>query len=239
MRIHSFRHVPFEGLGSIEGWAQDRGHSVHVTRFWAGDPLPSPGAFDWLIVMGGPMSVHDEAAHPWLADEKRFLRAALDAGTRVLGICLGAQLLAEALGARVRPARAREIGWFPVTLTPEARRLGALAGLPERWEVFHWHGETFDLPAGATRLAGSEACENQAFVHGSGVCAFQFHPEATRLTVEELIRHSGDEIVDGPYMEAPAAMLGDEPRFVKARERMRGILDALALAGAPVAERPS
>jgi GMP synthase (glutamine-hydrolysing) len=233
------QHVPFEGLGSIEGWAEDRGHTVHVTRLWAGDPLPSPGAFDWLIVMGGPMSVHDEGAHPWLAREKRFLRASLDAGTRVLGICLGAQLLAEALGARVRPARAREIGWFPVTLTPEARGLGALAGLPERWEVFHWHGEAFDLPRGGARLASSDACENQAFAYGSYALAFQFHPEATRRSVEELIRHSGHEITDGPYMEPPAAMLGDEPRFVKARERMRGILDALAPAGAPAAERPS
>ncbi len=121
MRIHSLQHVPFEGLGSIEAWARDRGHSLTVTRFWAGDALPPPGALDWLIVMGGPMSVHDEAERSWLKAEKRFLRAALDAGKRVLGICLGAQLLAEAMGARIARARAKEIGWFPVTLTPEAR----------------------------------------------------------------------------------------------------------------------
>lgn len=232
MRIHSLQHVAFEGLGSIEGWARDRGHALTATRFWAGDPLPVPGAFDWLIVMGGPMSVHDGAKLPWLAAEKRFLRAALDGGKRVLGICLGAQLLAEAMGARIARAREREIGWFPVALAPGARDVPWLQAIPERWEVFHWHGEEFDLPPGATRLAGSDACENQAFIHGPDVCGFQFHPEATPASVQDLVRHSGGDIEDGPYIQAPAVMLGDEPRFLKAREQMREILDALAGAGA-------
>lgn len=239
MRIHSLQHVPFEGLGSIEPWARDRGHGLTATRFWAGDPLPPAAALDWLVVMGGPMSVRDEAAHPWLVEEKRFLCAALDAGKRVLGICLGAQLLAEALGARIGPSLEKEIGWFPVTLTPDGRRAPWLKSLPERWEVFHWHGEAFDLPPGATRLAWSDGCENQAFTVGSDVCAFQFHPEATRASVEDLIRHSSGDLTEGRYIQAPSVMLGDEPRFVKARERMRGILDGLAAAGAPAGGRVS
>jgi GMP synthase-like glutamine amidotransferase len=231
VRLHTLHHVPFEGLGSIEGWARERGRPVTATRFWVGEKLPPLDAFEWLIVMGGPMSVHDGAAFPWLHDEKRFLRAALEAGKRVLGICLGAQLLAEALGARVVRARAKEVGWFPVTLTPEGRGFPPLAGVPERWEVFHWHGETFDLPPGAVRLAGNDVCENQAFAHGSSAVAFQFHPEATRASVEALIRHSAADIEDGPAVQPPPVMLGDDPRFAKAREWMRGILDALAAAG--------
>ena len=235
MRIHVLQHVPFEGPGSIEPWALERGHAIVGTRLWQGDPLPPHDAYDWLVVMGGPMSVHDEPALPWLAAEKRFLREAVRGGKRVLGICLGAQLLAEVLGARVTPARAKEIGWLPVTLAPGAADLPAFAGLPARWEVFHWHGETFDLPSGAVRLAGSDACPNQAFAHGTNVLAFQFHPEATRRSVEELVRHSGHEIVQGPYIQPASVMLGDEPRFAKAREGMRGILDSLAAADFPVA----
>jgi GMP synthase (glutamine-hydrolysing) len=228
MRLHVLQHVSFERPGSIGDWARDRGHDVTVTRLWEGDPLPTAGGFDRLVVMGGPMSVHDEPRLPWLAEEKRFLRGALERGARVLGICLGAQLLAEALGGRVVPARAKEIGWFPVALTPAAAAVPAFAGLPERWEVFHWHGETFDLPPGAVRLAGTEACPNQAFAHGRNVLALQFHPEATRHTVEALVEHAGHEIVDGPHIQSAPEMLGDEPRFAKARERMRVIMDALA-----------
>lgn len=237
MRIRCLTHAPFEGPGSIEAWARDRGHELALTRVWAGDALPPVGADDWLFVLGGPMSVHDEAVHPWMAAEKRFLRARLDAGKRVVGVCLGAQLLAEALGARVVRARASEIGWFPVTLTREGREYPPLAGVPERWEVLHWHGETFDLPRGAVRLAGSEACANQAFAVGSSVLAFQFHPEATRTWLTGLIQNAAADLVDGPYVEAPAVMLGDEPRFASARERMRGVLDALATADQPAGAR--
>jgi len=234
VRLHCLQHVPFEGLGSIEEWARERGHRVTATRFWAGDALPPIGAIDGLIVMGGPMSVHDGASYPWLREERRFLGAALDAGRRLLGICLGAQLLADALGAPVARARAAEIGWFPVTLARGARDAPFLAAVPSPWQVFHWHGETFGLPRGAIRLAGNEVCDNQAFAYGPAVLAFQFHPEATRRSVEDLIRHSGHEIVDGPYIQAPSVMLGDEPRFAEARERMRGILDAWFVSeGAP------
>jgi GMP synthase-like glutamine amidotransferase len=239
VKIHALLHAPFEGLGSIEGWAAERGIPIGRTRLWLGEPFPAPGAVDWLVVMGGPMSVHDEAAHPWLKAEKRFLRDALDAGARAVGICLGAQLLAQSLGARVFRARAKEIGWFPVALTPEGRRLPPLAAVPERWEVFHWHGETFDLPPGAVRLAGSDVCENQAFLHGRSVLAFQFHPEVARASAEALIQHLGHEIEDIPTVQPPSVMLGDEPRFVKAREWMRGILNALTAAWESADGRPA
>ena len=228
MRLHALQHVPHEGLGSIGPWAVERGHAVAVTRAWAGDALPAPDAFDWLVVLGGPMSVGDEARLPWLRDEKRLVRAAVDAGRRVIGICLGAQILAEALGGRVLPAQDREIGWFPVTMSRGSRHSRVFGALPARWEVFHWHGETFELPAGAVHLAGNEACENQAFLHGANVLAFQFHPEVTRGLVEEMVRGNAGDLEDGPRVQSPAEMLGDEPRFAKSREWMRRILDSLS-----------
>jgi len=228
MRLHALQHVPQEGLGSIQPWAVERGHTITVTRQWVGDAVPAPDSFDWLVVLGGPMSVNDEAKLPWLEAEKRFVRAAVDAGKRVVGICLGAQILAEVLGGRVVPARAREIGWFPVTMTVESRHSRVFGTLPARWEVFHWHAETFELPPGAIRLAGSEACENQAFLHGANVLALQFHPEITRAIAEELVRGGADDLLDGPWIQSGAEMLGDEPRFAKSREWMRRILDSLS-----------
>lgn len=230
MRLHTVQHVPHEGLGSIEDWASDRGHPITVTRVWAADEMPAPDSFDWLVVLGGPMSVHDSGRLPWLAAEKRFVRSAVDAGKRVIGICLGAQILAEALGGRVVPAGNREIGWFPVTMSAPSRHSRVFGVLPAAWEVFHWHGETFELPPGAIRLAGSEACENQAFLHGANVLAFQFHPEVTRALVEGMIHAGAADLVDGAWVQSPAQMLGDEPRFVKSREWLRRILDSLSAA---------
>ncbi len=113
MKVHVLQHVPFEGLGSIDPWLASRGAEVAYTRFFQNDPLPSPGSMDLLVVMGGPMSVNDEGELAWLAPEKRFVRDAVESGVPVLGICLGAQLIASALGACVYPNRVKEIGWFP------------------------------------------------------------------------------------------------------------------------------
>lgn len=151
-RAHVLQHVPFEGLGSIEPWLVTAGYSITWTRFFTGGNLPAPDDPDLLIVLGGPMSVNDETAFPWLRDEKRFVRRSIEAGVPLLGICLGAQLIASALDARVYPNRHREIGWFPVYRTPDEPGV-----FPERFDAFHWHGETFDLPSGAALLARSAA----------------------------------------------------------------------------------
>ncbi len=146
-----------------------------------------PDSFDLLVVMGGPMSVHDEAQYPWLVAEKRLIRAALDAGKKVLGICLGAQLLAQALGAAVRPGRQAEIGWWPLHRYSQA--LGSPLGerLPERLMAFHWHGETFDLPAGSVPLYGSAACANQGFIWNEQAIGLQCHLESTAESIEALL----------------------------------------------------
>lgn len=227
MNVHYLQHVPFEGLGSIEGWIGAHGHSLSVTRQYADEALPDLASADWLIVLGGPMSVHDDDELPWLAGEKRFIEQAIGRGKIVLGICLGAQLIAHVLGAKVYANRDREIGWFPVWRTQEADRCAVGRLLPERVEVFHWHGDTFDLPAGAVHLARSEACENQAFLYGDRVLGLQFHLETTPAGAEDLIRHGRHELVAGPYVQQPEAMLAGAERFLQVNAVMRHVLDEL------------
>lgn len=229
MNLHCFQHVPFEGLGSIEPWARAAGHRLTTTRCYAGDSLPHLGQFDGLIVMGGPMSVHDEAQYPWLAGEKRLIGQAINSGKIVLGICLGAQLIAAVLGARVYRNRQKEIGWFPVWKTAEAGSAAMAGALPSRMEGFHWHGETFDRPPGTIHLARSEACENQAFAYGARVLALQFHLETTLESARTLIEHCGDELVAGPTIQTAGQMLGDAGRFRGINETMCRLLDTVVL----------
>jgi GMP synthase-like glutamine amidotransferase len=215
MRFHCLQHVIFETPGLLTSWIRQRGHSLRMTYFFeesvqAGDGdlrgdgdlpetsvLPSVEAFDVLVIMGGPMSVHDEAEFPWLRSEKALIAAAVEAGKKILGICLGAQLVAEVMGGRVYRNPVKEIGFWPVRWTEEAIRL--FSHLDE--EVFHWHGETFDLPPGATLLASSEGCVNQAFRVGENVLALQFHPEVTPGIIDDMIRLEGHELEEeGPYI---------------------------------------
>src|SRR5690554_3748130 len=179
MRAHYFQHVPFEGLGSIEEWLQAKQFHLTATRFYENTALPELQAVDFLIVMGGPMSVNDEVQHPWLTAEKQFIQQMILAGKPVLGICLGAQLIASAMGARVYPNPEKEIGWWPIYSVANGNN--DVFRFPPVTSVFHWHGETFDLPDGAIRLAESAGCGNQAFQLGHTVVGMQFHLETTEI----------------------------------------------------------
>lgn len=203
MNVHVLQHVPFEGLGSIESWLVSRGAKVSYTRFFQSPQLPDLAELDGVIAMGGPMSVNDEAQLPWLRAEKRFIAAAIDAGKAVLGICLGAQLIASALGARVYPGPHKEIGWFDIESTSNH---SGLFQFPPSVTVFHWHGETFELPAGATRLARSAGCENQAFQIGARAIGLQFHLEMTPENVAALIANCRNELIDGPFIQSEEQM---------------------------------
>jgi GMP synthase-like glutamine amidotransferase len=200
---HCFQHVPFEGLGSIGPWLYTNGYTVTTTRFFAGEPLPRLDDVDLLIVMGGPMSVNDERDLSWLVDEKRFVREAVGAGKPVLGICLGAQLIASAMGARVYPNRVKEIGWLSVFGVPSDSP--SVFRFPPVADVFHWHGETFDLPPGAVRLARSEHCENQAFQLGRRTLGLQFHLETTRDSACALVEHCRSELVPSATVQADSS----------------------------------
>ena len=161
------------------------------------------GEYDLVIAMGGPMGVNDEQSHPWLVPEKEFLRQAIRLGQAVVGICLGAQLIASALGSTVYPGRHTEIGWFPVEAVDPS---SDVFQLPGGLTAFHWHGETFDLPDGAVRLAKSEACDNQAFQLGRNVVGLQFHLETTPQSVALLLRHCGHELVPGKYVQTESVI---------------------------------
>lgn len=227
MRVHYLQHAHFEGLGAITQWLRGKGARVGGSRLFAGERLPDPGEADWVIAMGGPMSVNDEAAHPWLAEEKRYLRGAMEAGKVVLGVCLGAQLMAAALGARVFPAEHREVGWFPVE--------GDGRLLPARFTPLHWHGETFDLPPSAVRLARSEGCGNQAFRVGGRAVGIQFHLEVTREGAAGLCAACPRDLEPGRYVQTEDEMLGAAGRFREAGGVLARLLDSLAAAGGSAA----
>jgi len=227
MRVRVLQHVPFEGPAALAPALRAAGHDVAVTRLDAGHPLPALADFEWLVAMGGPMSVHDEAEHAWLAPEKRLLRAAVEAGRRVLGVCLGAQLIAASLGATVTRNREREIGWFPVERAPGAEASPLGRALPARFPAFHWHGETFALPPGALRLASSEACAEQAFAIGKRVLGLQFHVETTPEAAEALVKHCAEELAPGRWVQDEAAILAPDAPFAQAQAVMQALLAAL------------
>jgi GMP synthase-like glutamine amidotransferase len=202
-RVHLLQHVPFEGFGSISAWLTRQGARVTSTRFFEEAVFPELSAIDLLIIMGGPMSVNDEAEYPWLRPEKEFIGNVVRSGMPVLGVCLGAQLIASALGAPVYKNPQKEIGWF--TVEPVRAGKGSFA-FPDTFTAFHWHGETFDLPKGAVRLARSGVCENQAFQAGEKAIGLQFHLESTPDTVDALVKHCREELVAGPSIQDEATL---------------------------------
>jgi GMP synthase (glutamine-hydrolysing) len=196
------RHVHFEDLGAFASVLERQGYEI--TYLDAGvDVMPGPRAdqTDLLVVLGGPIGAYEDDLYPFLGNELAMIRRRLEKNQPVLGICLGAQLIARALGARVYPGSAKEIGWSILELT-EAGRQSPLA-LLEAVPVLHWHGDTFDLPAGATRLASTAVCANQAFALGTQVLAFQFHPEATEDGFERWLIGHACEIAATPGVSVP------------------------------------
>ena len=226
MRAHYFQHVPFEGLGSIEPWLGSKGYDLTGTRFFEAADLPDRKEIDLLVIMGGPMSVNDEGRFPWLSLEKNFVREMIESGKPVLGICLGAQLIANAMGAQVTANQEKEIGWFPIhAVTPVD---DSVFRFPPSVTAFHWHGETFDLPAGAIRLARSEGCGNQAFQLGKRVIGLQFHLETTPTLARELVAHCREEIVPSRYVQTAEEILSVSPsRYQSVNDLMGGILSYL------------
>ncbi len=193
------QHVPFETPGYIAQWAKGRGLELRIAHIYGDEKLPPINDNDTLVIMGGPMSVHDEKRYPWLIDEKRYIEKAIQSGNRVMGICLGAQLIAHVLGAKVYRNREKEIGWFNVATVENDNGIGK--NLPETYMAFHWHGETFDIPSGATHIAKSDACVNQAFAIHNRIVGLQFHLEITKQGVFDLLHYCGDEMSEGLFIQ--------------------------------------
>ena len=225
MRIHSLEHAHFEGPGRIATWAAERGHTLARTALHEEEALPALDAFELLVIMGGAMSIHEHRNHPWLPVEKQFLDEAIRARKPILGVCLGAQLLADVLGGKVFQNPVKEIGWFPVRMLD---RSGPFAAFPERLTVMHWHGDTFTIPPGARRVAESDACANQAFVHGDRVVGLQFHIELEKVGIEDLAAASLDEAGTAPFIQSREQLIAPPPESDAAVPALNELLDALA-----------
>lgn len=228
LRIHYFQHVAFEGPGSIEEWASDRGHSITSTRFFENEKLPEMSEFDWLIVMGGTMSVYDEGKFPWLTEEIDFIREAIREGKTVLGICLGSQLISVSLGARVYQNGEKEIGWFDIEFTSSAKENKLFSGLGDKLTVFHWHGDTFDLPYKAVHMASSAGCRNQAYLYGNKVLALQFHLETTEKSLQQMIDNGRSNIIPSKYRQTENEIMTNKQFIESNRKILFSLLDRLS-----------
>jgi GMP synthase-like glutamine amidotransferase len=228
VRICCITHVPFEGPGTIADWAADRGHPLEVVDATTGK-LPFPIEFDMFVSMGGPMSASDPAHNPWLLGELELLAAAVEGQRLVLGVCLGSQVLASAMGGLVHPGAEPEIGWFPVRMTEAGRASKVFGGWPEQFVAGHWHGDTFDLPEGTVSAASSEVTANQAFeMAGGRVVGLQFHLEWTRHSLATLVSNCADELVgEGPWKWNAKRLLEDEGAYESSRELLFGLLDRM------------
>jgi GMP synthase-like glutamine amidotransferase len=203
MKVHYFQHVSFEGLGYIEQWLLSQQHTISATRFYENDyQLPAVDNVDLLIVMGGPMGVYDEAQYPWLAAEKSFITACILAGKKILGICLGAQLTSVCLGGKVTAAPNKEIGWFPVEVNATTPWFDEL--FPAKPVLFHWHGDQFSIPPGASDLAFTASNRNQAFLYEDRILGLQFHLECMPENVRTMLAHFEEEM--GEYVQEPAVI---------------------------------
>lgn len=201
LHIHIFQHVKSDVPKSISDWLEMRGHSYEVTKFPIDPTLPDIEDIDWLIVLGGPMSVHDEDKLSWLKSEKDFIKKMIDAQKPVLGFCLGGQLVAQALGAEVYKAKLKEVGWYPVYTKRGFGNNKIFKYFPDTFTAFHWHTESFSLPEGARVVASSPACENQIIVYDNNVVAIQCHLELDPEIIEKYIGKSADFLVKDDFVQ--------------------------------------
>jgi GMP synthase-like glutamine amidotransferase len=195
MQIHCFQHVAFENPGTILEWAEINKHKISYTNYFEDNfSLPSIDDIDAFIIMGGCMNVDQYDKFPWLKAEKEFIKKTIDAGKKVIGICLGSQLIASALGAKVYAASETEIGFLPVNFTVEAIENLLFSHFKNPYHVFQWHGDTFELPANAKLIASSESCKNQVYLIDENVLGLQFHFEINESVIEDMLLHDGHEL---------------------------------------------
>jgi GMP synthase-like glutamine amidotransferase len=210
MKAYIFQHVPFESPAAIKEWLVKNHFEINTVAFYSEYQLPSVEEVDWLVVMGGPMSVNDETELPWLKEEKTFIKKCIEAGKIVVGVCLGSQLIVSALGSRVYQGKQKEIGWFPVkfintTIIKDTNPM-----------IFHWHGETFDLPAGAKLIASTDVCAHQIFTIGSNVLAMQCHLEMTGQAVTGMLKNCASELVEAPFIQSATEIEAGTKQYASA-----------------------
>jgi GMP synthase-like glutamine amidotransferase len=225
MRITYLIHHPVEMPGAILQWALDKQHQTSSIFLCMNEKLPDLHSFDSLVIMGGPMNIYEEEKFPWLKTEKEFIKKAIIAGKNVLGICLGAQLVADVLGSKVYRNAVAEIGWFAVALTKEGANSELLSGLDFSGPVLHWHGDTFNIPDGAVHLMKSEACNSQAFMYGDNVLALQFHFETTVELLTRMIKIEPDSLIKARWVMNEEELLEGEKYMHTNNQLLFNLLD--------------
>lgn len=223
MRIKLFQHVTFEGAGTISEWASRRNHELSTIDIRHELQFPDFDSFDMLIVMGGPMSVNSRLLI-WLQDEILFIKEALSRHKFVLGICLGAQMIAKALGAEVKKMNHPEIGWYDVELTEAGKRCDYFIGLPDKFMAFHWHGEEFELPTGYDSILQNEANQNQAFC-GTNFLALQCHFEQSTDSISNMLEKTGTFLPVSNYVQEANDIIEKFDYVREIKETMFLILD--------------
>ncbi|MEK6576640.1 MAG: type 1 glutamine amidotransferase [Nitrospirota bacterium] len=210
------KHIDIEGPGRLGEFLASKGTPLDYIELENGDHVPeNPDDYRFIIILGGPMNVYEEDKYPYLKDEDRFIKDAIKRGTPILGICLGAQLIAKAAGAKVFANPAKEIGWYNVTLTKEGLEDPLFRGLDREFSVFQWHGDTFFIPEGGVMLAGSKLCKNQAFRYRSAY-GLQFHVEVTEGMIKEWIGSYQGELDSLKEIIDPAKIIGEMPKEMPA-----------------------
>lgn len=216
------KHFDFDDPSFFISWAGQNEAELTVLFPPNGFHAPSFASFDLLIILGGPMSAYQDHEYPWLQSEKVFIREAVQLGKKVLGICLGAQMLAEVLGGKVYRNPNKEIGWHPVQRNGIRHPL--LEGVPNGFYSFHWHGDTFELPEGTVSLAFSEACRNQAFTYGEHVLGLQFHLETTEACLATMLERWQHELIEAPWIQKAEQILEQTDRTTDSKAILHQIL---------------
>jgi GMP synthase-like glutamine amidotransferase len=225
--IVCIQHVPFETPGHILDWVIAHQKNVAIVTAYANYDVPVADSVEMLVIMGGPMSVHDEREYPWLVAEKRFAEKVINRRKPVLGICLGAQIIADVLGARVYKNHTKEIGWFKVQRVLSENPFGKL--LPDTFMAFHWHGETFDIPAGATHIASTDVCATQAFAIDDRILGLQFHLEITQQGVYDLVENCGDDLKGDGHIQSKDDILAGIRNCNHTHAIMDSLLEAFTM----------
>ncbi len=227
MHLCILQHVSFETPGKIIDWSKKNSHTYTTVNLYQSESYPEQAEFDWLIIMGGPMGIYDEQQYPWLQREKTFIQNTIQNDKKIIGICLGAQLLAHCLGANIYPNKAKEIGWFPITVCNQNAH--SLFGDCKKINPLHWHGDTFDLPKNSLHIAESVACKNQAFLYQNRILGLQFHLELSTKNVSTLIANSAAELTEsGQYIQTQEEILNNFSRFDSAHTILYSLLDEFA-----------
>lgn len=226
MRIHIIMHASFEGAGAIKNWAMNNGHTISYTHTYKGESLPDISELDFLVVMGGPQSPTQLDKYPYLRDEINFTRKAIDQNKLVIGVCLGAQIISESLGAKTEQSPNKEIGVYPITLTEEGLKDNIFKNFPASFDVMHWHNDMPGLPEGATLLAYSEGCPRQAIKYNDRVYGLQCHMEMTNELIKGMVEHCTSDLKPGKYIQNAEELLGQDMADIN--QMMMNILNHLA-----------